>query len=180
MKRSGNGTSDAQGTVTIAPREGSGAIFSPCDRYRYSLWRVWDTALPRLLVIGLNPSTADATHNDPTIRRCIGFAKSWGYGSVVVTNLFALRSPYPKALRTASDPVGPQTDMWIGRLASEADLCLVAWGNGGTLSGRDRAVGLQLARSSCPLACFGLTKQGQPAHPLYLKKTLRPMIWVPC
>lgn len=157
----------------------SGALFSPCDRYRYSLWRCWGPAQPRLLIVGLNPSTADAAHNDPTIRRCIGFAKSWGYGSVTVTNLFALRSPYPKALRAAADPVGPETDAWIGRLVAEADLCLVAWGNGGKLLGRDRAVGARLARSDRSLVCLGVTKQGQPAHPLYQKKTLKPMSWIP-
>ncbi|MGF1538601.1 MAG: DUF1643 domain-containing protein [Elainellaceae cyanobacterium] len=157
----------------------SGALFSPCQRYRYSLWRVWDAARPRLLVVGLNPSTADAARNDPTIRRCIGFARSWGYGSVTVTNLFALRSPYPKALREAADPVGQDTDAWIEQLAAQADLCLVAWGNAGQFLGRDRVVGEQLARSRRVLACLRLTKQGQPAHPLYLKKSLRPMPWSP-
>jgi len=120
--------------MAIATGDCTGAIVSPCHRHCYSLWRVWDAALPRLLVIGLNPSTADATVNDPTIRRCLGFAKSWGYGTVVVTNLFALRSPYPKTLRAASDPVGPEADAWIGRLVAETELCLVAWGNGGRLS----------------------------------------------
>ncbi|MEO0408332.1 MAG: DUF1643 domain-containing protein, partial [Cyanobacteria bacterium P01_A01_bin.135] len=157
----------------------SGALFSPCDRYRYSLWRTWDMALPKLLIIGLNPSTADATHNDPTIRRCIGFAQSWGYGSVTVTNLFALRSPYPKALRQAQDPVGPQTDAWIWRLLAQSDACLLAWGNEGRLLGRDRAVRAQLLKSDRPLLCLKVTKQGQPSHPLYLKKTLKPTPWVP-
>lgn len=157
----------------------SGAVFSPCDRYRYSLWRIWDVSRPKLLVIGLNPSTADATQNDPTIRRCIGFAQSWGYGRVTVTNLFALRSPYPKALRQAQDPVGPETDAWIERLAAASDTCFVAWGNHGQFLGRDRSVGQALAMSGRPLVCLKRTKQGQPAHPLYLKKTLMPKSWTP-
>lgn len=88
----------------------SGANFSRCRRFRYALWREWDATLPAVMLIGLNPSTADANHNDPTIRRCIGFARDWGFGGVRVLNLFAFRATYPDDLKAAADPVGPRND----------------------------------------------------------------------
>ncbi len=86
----------------------NGAVLSADGVYRYRLWRTWDASKPTLAFLMLNPSTADATEDDPTIRRCLGFAKEWGYGSLVVVNLFALRSPNPDALRENDDPVGPE------------------------------------------------------------------------
>lgn len=83
-----------------------GAIISGCGKYRYSLWRTWDKKLPKVMFIMLNPSTADAYEDDPTIRRCINFAKSWGYGGIVVGNLFAYRATNPKKLILIDDPSG--------------------------------------------------------------------------
>ena len=88
----------------------SDALISPCGQYRYWLMRSWDKYSPRLPIIMLNPSTADASTNDPTIRRCIAFAVREGFGSIVVTNLFAFRATSPDAMKAAVDPVGPSGD----------------------------------------------------------------------
>lgn len=152
----------------------SEATFSPCRKYRYTLERAWDEAdlfsLPgsRLVVIGLNPSTADETQDDPTIRRCIGFAKRWGYGGLIMLNLFAYRSTCPKAMKREAEPVGPGNNEAISRVTSQTmggDI-LVAWGNHGTHRNRDRTAMLELIQGT-PM-CLGVTKQGCPKHPLYL------------
>ncbi|MGH2543551.1 MAG: DUF1643 domain-containing protein, partial [Ardenticatenaceae bacterium] len=147
-----------------------GAIFSPCRRYRYALWRVWDVARPLALFVCLNPSTADGQMDDPTVRRCVGFARTWGYGGVSVANLFAFRAIHPADLKVSPDPVGPDNDAWLTALAGRADIVVAAWGNHGTFMNRSRTV---FALISNP-QCLALTRQGQPAHPLYLKKTLIP------
>lgn len=150
----------------------SDAVFSPCQLYRYALWRIWDEARPAVLFIGLNPSTADAERNDPTIRRCIGFAQSWGLGGVYVANLFAYRATQPKQLKAAAEPIGSETDEWLAKLYGKTDLAIAAWGNHGSFCGRDRTV-----RQLLPyLHCLKLTQQNQPAHPLYLKSDLRPIL----
>jgi hypothetical protein len=144
------------------------ATFSEDRRYRYTLVRRWDDRLPSVMFVGLNPSTADETLDDPTIRRCIGFAKSWGYGALVMTNLFAFRSTDPRAMASADDPIGnPFNDVSIERIAQLVDLTVVAWGSYG-----DRAparVGQVLALIG-DVYCLGVTKSGQPRHPLYLRR----------
>jgi hypothetical protein len=146
------------------------ARFSADRTYRYGLRRIWDAALPSLLMIGLNPSTADERRDDPTIRRCVGFARDWGYGTLVVANLFAYRATDPRQLRRAVDPVGPRNDYWLRRYAAAADLVVAAWGNHAALLRRDRAV-----RALLPaLHCIRRNRSGQPAHPLYLPARLRP------
>ncbi len=97
----------------------TGAELSPCKAYRYALWRRWSDAPPVLFVM-LNPSTADESQDDPTIRRCISFAKQWGHGGIIVGNLFAFRSPYPNDLQTAADPIGPENNLWLERLAKQS------------------------------------------------------------
>ena len=120
---------------------------------------------------GTNPSTADATVDDPTVRRMVGYAQGWGYGGLKVANLFAFRATRPSLMMSAADPVGPDNDMHIARLATTADLVLGAWGNDGSFMGRDGA-----ARRVVPrMKCLKLTKQGQPAHPLYLRQDLVPI-----
>jgi hypothetical protein len=89
------------------------AAFSRDGRYRYALWREWDAAKPCVLFIGLNPSSADDRRDDPTIRRCTGFARRWGFGRLAVGNLFALRTPHPSQLRRVPSPVGPRNDRWL-------------------------------------------------------------------
>lgn len=145
------------------------ATFSPDRAYRYTLSRHWADG-PAFVVIGLNPSTADEQHDDPTIRRCIGFAKREGCGRLAMLNLFALCSTDPAALYTAPDPVGPDNDNAIRReCATEGAVVVAAWGaHGERWPGRVQKV-LPLIWHHTVLRCFGVTKAGHPKHPLYLR-----------
>ncbi len=116
----------------------------------------------------LNPNQADATVNDPTIRRCIGFAQEWGYGGLEVVNLFAYRAKNPPLLKQIDDPIGVDNDRYLFTLEDRVETIILAWGNWGTLRGRDRAVIACL--NSQQVYCLGITKTGQPRHPLYLKR----------
>lgn len=156
-----------------------GAIFSPCNQYRYTLWREWgDWTLsdPQVLFIMLNPSTADAEVLDPTVRRCLGYAMDWGYRRMMVANLFALRATDPAALRQAEDPVGPDNNLAISTGAATSTLIVAAWGIHGTLKGRDQEV-LEILKKWKNLFCLARTRKGIPAHPLYLKKDLVPTLY---
>lgn len=155
-----------------------GATIDPSNRYRYALQREWDPDAPRVAFVMLNPSTADATQDDPTIRRCIGFARSWGYGALEVVNLFAYRTTDPEALRRVPDPVGPENDRYILRARHRARETLVAWGNRGVLLGRDRAVLRLLLRGKGAVRCLGLTQAGHPRHPLYVRGDTIPVPFV--
>ena len=144
-----------------------GASYSDCGLYRYSLWRDWSGGADTILWIMLNPSRADHLgNNDPTIERCERRSVSWGFQRMEVVNLFALRSPYPKALREAADPVGPLNDTGIAESAGRASMILCAWGAHGALRGRAGEVRSLLTDK--PLHCLGMTRAGEPAHPLYL------------
>lgn len=123
------------------------------------------------MFVGLNPSTADETQDDPTIRRCIAFAKSWGYAGLCMTNLFAFRATDPKDMMVAADPVGPENDGYLLALAGDTGVIVAAWGANGTHLGRDADVCKLLP----VLHCLALTKDGHPGHPLYLRKTLTPV-----
>ena len=147
--------------------ETSGAVFDESGVYRYLLWRKWDRSRPSVAFVLLNPSTADATADDPTIRRCIGFARGWGFGGMEVANLFAFRATTPRLLGSAIDPVGPENDRHLRELAARAEHVVVAWGNGGALFGRAAAV-LPLFEGR-ELYCLGVTKAGAPRHPLYVR-----------
>lgn len=151
-----------------------GAIFDATGAYRYALWRVWDEVLPRMAFIMLNPSTADAERNDPTIRRCIGFARAWGYGGVHVVNLFAYRTPSPAVLRKAEDPIGLENDDYLREAATGAAFVVAAWGNHGAAGGRDAAVRGLLSSLGVAPRCLGITRAGQPRHPLYARGDLAP------
>jgi hypothetical protein len=151
------------------------ATLSDDGRYRYRLTRDWDASESRVAFCMLNPSTADAEEDDPTIRRCIGFAQSWGYGGLVVVNLFAYRATNPLALAAVEDPVGPENDAHLSWVAGSADLIVAAWGVGGGLRGRDRAVKARWATRI--VHHLGLTKAGHPRHPLYLPSATRPERW---
>lgn len=146
------------------------AVFDPTGRYRYRLERYWGSG-PCVAFVMLNPNTADATHDDPTIRRCVGFARRWGFGRLVVVNLFAYRARHPRALRTVRDPVGPDADRHLVAAAAEAHRVVAAWGNHGQWRGRDEAA---LALLGAPL-CLGLTNSGAPRHPLYLPADTSPV-----
>jgi hypothetical protein len=153
----------------------TGATFDSTENYRYLLWRKWDEALPTVGFVMLNPSRADAELNDPTIRRCIGFARSWGFGGLEVVNLFAYRAVTPKLLNAVADPIGNENDQYLKSLPERVDRIILAWGNWGRLYGRDREV-LSLLASITPLHCLGITQLGQPKHPLYLEKTILPVL----
>lgn len=148
------------------------ADFSPCRNYRYALWRRWDRGGPLVMFIGLNPSTADETEDDPTIRRCIGFAKLWGAGGLCMTNLFAFRATNPRDMIDHLDPIGPENNFWLQEVAARSGMIIAAWGAHGKHKGRDRDV-LNIIPT---LYCLGTTKDGQPRHPLYIKADTKPII----
>lgn len=160
----------------------NGAIFSPDRLYRYSLWRLWEPSKGHVVFIGLNPSTADENLNDPTIRRCITFAKDWGYGGLYMLNLFGFRSTDPKALKrmldAGQDPVGLGNDINITSSCGSADLVVAAWGNLGALQQRGWAVLKDLQRQGIKAFTLGLTKEGTPRHPLYIAKGQKPLTYI--
>jgi hypothetical protein len=143
------------------------ATFDPDRRFRYVLGREWIPEKPACAMVGLNPSIADDQADDPTIRRAIAFCDRWGYGRLLVVNLFALVSTDPKRLVQVPDPVGPENDRFLLGAADEASLVVAVWGAGGELYGRAQAVTELLAKH--PLKCLGRTKEGHPRHPLYLR-----------
>ncbi len=149
----------------------SGAVFSPCKLYRYTLWRRWSESLwapheERLVAfIGLNPSTATETKNDPTIRRLINFAKRDGFDGMVMLNLFAWRSTDPNEMKRAEYPVGLENDAAIREIAAQVDRVVACWGNHGKHANRSAAVIEMLA--GIDLLCFGANANGEPVHPLY-------------
>jgi hypothetical protein len=150
--------------------ETCGAHLSPCRTYRYSLWRVWEPDKGVVAFCGLNPSTADETVDDPTIRRCIGFARDWGYGGLYMLNLFAFRATDPKDMKAATDPVGPSNDAALAHHQKFCRLTVAAWGVHGTFKGRAEHV-LRNVLVNGPVKCLGRTKDGCPKHPLYLPKS---------
>jgi hypothetical protein len=150
------------------------ARLSPCGLYRYELKRRW-SAGPTATWIMLNPSTADAEQDDPTIRRCVGFTKAWGLGGLTVVNLFALRSTDPRALLSAADPVGLGNDDAIHDAATAARIVIAAWGAHGVLNGRATHVLDLLETTPAQVACLGTTKDGHPRHPLRLRGDLKPV-----
>jgi len=154
----------------------SGAQFSADRQYRYALWRVWDEGGGIVRFIGLNPSTADERVDDPTIRRCVNFARCWGFGGVYMLNIFAYRATDPKAMREAADPVGPDNDRFLRMYLEEAGLNIACWGTHGSYRSRGEEVIRLLGREN--LAHLGLTKGGDPRHPLYLRKDVEPVyVW---
>lgn len=147
------------------------ATFSPDRTYRYTLTRTWGDSPPAVWVM-CNPSTADAFKVDPTIRRCMTFSKAWHAGGIIVLNLFALRSTDPKNLYTHGDPIGLLNDDVIaGYFPVDVPVLgpvVAAWGAHGTHRNRGHLIRrLLIARGARPL-CLGLTKAGQPRHPLYI------------
>lgn len=150
----------------------NGAVISLDERYRYVLTRTWDPSLPRLAWCMLNPSTADASLDDPTIRKCKGFARRVGHGGITVVNLFAFRTVSPAVLKASSktvDIVGPENDTWIRRVFSEGTKTIVC-GWGGNVPNIHRAGRIRqiAAEVGAILYCFGISERnGAPRHPLY-------------
>ena len=162
-------------TITIKDFDiqGRQTEFSPDRIYRYTLWRQWNEGWGKdmppafVLFVGLNPSTADETQDDPTIRRCIDFANRWGYISMCMVNLFAYRATDPKQMMSYPFPIGIDNDGWIKTCAEQAGVVVAAWGNHGGHMKRDSQIpGEQMM-------CLGITKKGFPKHPLYVAAQTR-------
>jgi len=151
------------------------ATFSECRTYRWTLSRWWENTLPPCVFIGLNPSTADETEDDPTIRRCIGFAKSWGMGGLMMLNAFAFLATDPKVMQAADDPIGDENDHAIAHqtyIASRrGGIIIAAWGNHCPDS-RQKAI-CNLVNGN--LQCLGKTQSGKPKHPLYIASKTKPI-----
>lgn len=155
----------------------AGATFSACRRWRYLLWRRWDDAAPVANFLMLNPSTADEKVLDPTCSRARNYAMRWGYGALLVTNLFAWRATEPARMKSARHPVGRASDAAILRAAGQADIVVCAWGNHGVHGERSQAVLCLLRNAGVVLHVLRLNAGGEPAHPLYLPARLRPISW---
>ena len=144
------------------------AIYSSCEKYRYSLTRTWDDTGARALFVMLNPSTATEVQNDPTVERCERRARTLGFGAFRVTNIFAYRATDPKIMRAQADPVGPENDATIHESASSwirtgtEDRVICAWGAHGDHMARGEAVEVLLRKTQQPLYALGLTKAGHP------------------
>lgn len=161
--------------LSLVSDEDRGAVFSPCKLFRYRLWRRWAGGNHCLFVLA-NPSTADEQIDDPTMRRCRGFAKAWGYDAFEVVNIFAFRSTDPHGLDDVADRVGPDNDWHIQDAATRASLIVAAWGvgTGAPWFAERAAVVRGMLRGAC---CLGFTASGQPKHPLYIaaRTSLRPL-----
>lgn len=174
--------------LDVRTSEYGGAVFDRTGSYRYLLWRnlgessvgAQNAGPPTesgvLLLVMLNPNKADENHNDPTIRRCIGFARSWGFNRLEVVNLFAICAEKPRMLRDFKKPIGFHNDEIILERASLASATVVAWGIHGAILGRDADV-LSKLKSFGPLKCFGITKDGMPRHPLYVRGDIEPLLF---
>ena len=147
--------------------------------YRYTLKRVWDASLGSVLFVMMNPSTADPFVDDPTVAKCQRYARAWGYGTLWVGNTFAYRATNQKVLLQVADPVGPENDEWLLKMAAEAGMIVLAYGKPHkNLCQRGRDVAALLRRAGHELHVLKLCNDGTPSHPLYLKSTLRPCAYI--
>lgn len=153
------------------------AVYSECEAYRYALTRVWDAGGRKALFVMLNPSTATEIQNDPTVERCERRARTLGFGAFRVVNIFAYRATDPRVMRAQVDAIGPGNDRAIAEAAAWADQIICAWGGHGTHLGRGAEVTALLRATDIPLFHLGLTKAGEPKHPLYLGYTVQPQLW---
>jgi hypothetical protein len=158
-------------------------IFSPCRKYRYTLWRKVPVTFsfderkwsgPYVQFIGLNPSTANEVQNDPTIRRCIDFASRWGFTQMCMTNLFGFCSAYPQEMMASADPIG-ENDRYLEEVGRNAGLIVAAWGAFSCAIERGKKV-QELFKGR--LHHLGLNSDGSPKHPLYLRKDTTPIPFV--
>ncbi len=153
----------------------TGARLSHCERFRYLLTREWDDSLPSCAFIGLNPSTADDKKDDPTIRRCVNFAASWGYGKLYMLNIHPFRATEPKDLFANFEQ---PSDVWMQNeevaeeVAAEVQIAIAAWGS--NIKRFPEFAWPFTEVFAGKLHCLSLTKDGYPGHPLYLKGNLKP------
>jgi hypothetical protein len=155
-------------TLGLTVEHSNGAVFSLDKVYRYKLWRTFLMGDGVAAFILLNPSTADETHNDPTIRRCLNFAKKAGFYKVIFGNLFAFRNTYPETLLKILDPIGNENDKYLIEIAKESTCLIFGWGNQGLFLNRGEYVA-KLLNEFRPSCLDRLTKFGCPKHPLYLR-----------
>lgn len=167
-------SADVHDCVVVKGNDAAGAIFSRDEVHRYALWRMWDPSLPRLLFVMLNPSTATHEVLDPTVAKCIKYAQATGCGTLMVGNLFALRSTDPKNLKTHPNPIGKANDQALAALAERAHGIVVAWGNHGKMGMRSDFVLSRLHSTLKPVLALRKAKTGEPMHPLYLPQALKP------
>ena len=153
----------------------TGATFSACRRYRYTLWRTWDASRPACLFLMLNPSTADETDNDPTVERCQRRARAMGYGRLVVCNIFAFRSTLPGVLYGMEDPEGPENDAAILAQSREAAMVVCGWGTHGALRHRGERVLSMLREAGITPHALQINGDGSPKHPLYVSYSRQPV-----
>ncbi len=156
----------------------SGATFSSCRRWRYLLWRLWDEGRPAANFLMLNPSIADEHQLDPSCSRARDYAERWGYGALIVTNLFAWRATEPQDMKRADDPVGRSNNRAILRSARQSGVVVCAWGNHGGHLDRAATVVAKLRGAGVPLHALRVTAEGQPSHPLYLPARLNAARWL--
>ena len=153
------------------------ATFDRFFSYRYRLSRVWDTERPRAVWVMLNPSTATEVEIDPSVRRILTFSRDWGCGSAEVVNLFALRATNPDDLYVHGDPVGSANDDALSAAAVSAEKLIAAWGVHGAFLNRNIEAAKILTKTAGRLEVLGLTKEGHPKHPLYVRKSTSPSAW---
>lgn len=157
----------------------SNALISSCGQYRHWLKRPREINNPgkgTALFVMLNPSTADHSEDDPTIRRCRGFARDWDCNGLTVANLYALRSTDPKNLWAHEDPVGEMNDYWLKSIAKEHGDIVCAWGSNAK-SDRVRQFVESMKSIDVRMWCLGVTKSGMPLHPLYIKRDTPLIPW---
>lgn len=154
------------------------ATISPCGKYRYRLSRRWGDG-PEVAFVMLNPSTADASIDDPTIRKCMGFAQRWGMNGIHVVNLFAVRATKPADMMNAVDPVGPENMDHVARLceaaAQSGGQAVCAWGTKGAFREQDKKVMKILHGLAIEPLALKITKDGHPQHPLYVSHACEPI-----
>lgn len=167
------------GTIHVDFSSTSGAVLSECGQYRYQLHRRWMIGCGWAVFIMLNPSTADASVDDPTIRRCIDFARRWGNEGLIVGNLYGFRATDPKALLSAANPVGAHNDDILNEIFAVAQTpnsrVICGWGANASKSERPKIVLRAMERAGCEPLCLGTTKDGHPRHPLYLSADTQPI-----
>lgn len=150
------------------------AMLSYDKKHRYHLFRFWDLTKPSIVFIMLNPSTADEEKDDPTIRKCVQYAKNWGYGLLFVVNLFSYRTTDPSVLKKADKTKNEYTDMYISQIANNAKKVICAWGSSLKVEDRVAEVKNQIL---CDLYALKINKDGNPTHPLFLKGNLKPILY---
>jgi hypothetical protein len=149
-----------------------GADFSECRKYRYALWRIWDQSKPKVMFIGLNPSTANEFSDDPTIRRVKSMARNWGFGGVYMANLFAFVTAYPDQLLKCADPVNGN-DLWLSNIAAHCDEVIFAWGSFKEAQERAKKVIEMFPHAKA----LHINKNGSPKHPLYVPGNVVPVLF---